>query len=300
MSDESSPQGFRARLEWLGKEVETLADIAPREGMVVLVGINPAPVSVAAGHYFQGTMGNRLWGRLRRIGLLEQSDGWEDELFARAGNGLTDIVKRPTASANEVNAEELDAGARILLDKIKAWKPGLVLFAFKPPADALLGGSIAPGPGPPLADIPTFRLTGPYAASEKALANEEELRQLLGVAPKSTPGSPGPQGHLPSGRTARTARGAATADYSQRVTAADKERGQIRFPRPAKRFFPSSKKHIVVLLRGVRTEGFYDPRTGPDRERSAVLRVGKDALASVVVDDRLRVSALPDGLVVLE
>jgi double-stranded uracil-DNA glycosylase len=118
----------------------TLPDIPCRPGGVLLVGINPAPPSVAAGHNYQGRHGRRLWKRLERIGLLRDADvGLEDEAFARAGHGLTDLVKRPTASAAELSAQELADGRRGLQEKIRRWEPGLLLFAYRPPAVASIG-----------------------------------------------------------------------------------------------------------------------------------------------------------------
>lgn len=54
----------RTRELWMGEEVETLADLIPTEARVMCVGINPAPVSVTAGHYYQGNFerqGSRQW-----------------------------------------------------------------------------------------------------------------------------------------------------------------------------------------------------------------------------------------------
>ena len=135
----------------------TLPDRPCQPGGILLVGINPSPVSVAAGHYYQGRLGQRLWGRLRRLDALTDDPGsWEDDAFVAAGNGLTDLVKRPTDAADQLSAQELAAGRTALLDKVRAWQPGLLLFAFRPPAEALLGKSIAPGRGPDFEDIPTF------------------------------------------------------------------------------------------------------------------------------------------------
>ena len=36
--------------EWMGSRVETLADLIPTHPTMLCVGINPAPISVAAGH----------------------------------------------------------------------------------------------------------------------------------------------------------------------------------------------------------------------------------------------------------
>jgi len=171
-----------------GRDAATLPDIPPKPGGVLLVGINPAPVSVAAGHYYQGRLGRRLWRRLERLGLLHDPvPGKEDESFARAGHGLTDLVKRPTHSASELRREELDAGTEALRAKIRAWKPGLILFAFKAPATRIGGRDVTPGPGPSFEGIPTFLLTGPYAPSAEAKQTDIELRALLDDAGEGAP-----------------------------------------------------------------------------------------------------------------
>jgi TDG/mug DNA glycosylase family protein len=127
----SAKKGFRTPPRWRGKAIETLADVPPKPGGVLIVGINPSPVSVAAGHCYQGTLGRRLWARLRQLRVLRETDlGREDEALAEEGHGLTDIVKRSTRSAAEVTHEELTAGAKEVLKKIRRWQPGLILFPF--------------------------------------------------------------------------------------------------------------------------------------------------------------------------
>jgi TDG/mug DNA glycosylase family protein len=119
---------------------KSLPDIIPKSNGILLVGINPSTVSVRAGHYYQGRLGKRLWGRLARLCLLRNADfGAEDDAFARAGNGLTDIVKRPTPAAKDLNELELAQGAIALREKIRSWKPGLILFSFREPAFRLVG-----------------------------------------------------------------------------------------------------------------------------------------------------------------
>src|SRR5688572_8759489 len=98
--------------------MKTLPDHPCQPGGVLLVGINPAPVSVKAGHYYQGTHGRRLWARLASLGLLQcATPGKEDEAFVAAGNGLTDLVKRPTPSAATVTPSEMAAGEVALRQK---------------------------------------------------------------------------------------------------------------------------------------------------------------------------------------
>jgi TDG/mug DNA glycosylase family protein len=259
---------------------ETLPDIPPEPGGVLLVGINPAPVSVAAGHYYQGRIGRRLWRRLERAGLLKDPvPGAEDDAFAREGHGLTDLVKRPTAASAELTDDELTAGAEELPSKIRLWQPGLVLFAFKEPARRLLGSAVTPGPGPDLEGVPTFLLTGPYAPRAEAERIDAELRKTLG----------------------KSRSGGSDEEQSQRVTAADIAAGRIRLPRSAKRFFPPSKETVEIVLRGTRVTAAYDPRLGPDRERSGVLRVGAERLRELVREDEvLRVSRGLAGVVSLD
>lgn len=171
--------GYQTRMDWFGTQVLTLADIPPRDG-ILLVGINPAPASVAAGHYYQGRLGRRLWSRLERLGLLEKPvPGAEDESFARAGHGLTDIVKRPTGSAAELTHEEVAFGAERLRGLISKWEVGLILFPFKRAAVALLGtSSIRPGSGPEFGGHPTFLLSGPYAPRSDTERVDQQLAEL--------------------------------------------------------------------------------------------------------------------------
>jgi double-stranded uracil-DNA glycosylase len=174
-------RGFQTFMDLQGKQVLTLRDLEPEPGGVLLVGINPAIVSVKAGHYYQGRLGRRLWKRLERLGLLHNSvPGEEDVAFQERGHGISDVVKRPTASSGEVSAAELRAGAKLLREKTRSWKPGLVIFAFRKAAEATLETrSIRPGSGPPIEGAPTFLLSGPYAATLEAESIDAELTKLI-------------------------------------------------------------------------------------------------------------------------
>jgi TDG/mug DNA glycosylase family protein len=56
--------------EWMGEAVETLADLLEPGLRAVCVGINPAPVSVRAGHYYQSRLGQAFLARLKSARLL--------------------------------------------------------------------------------------------------------------------------------------------------------------------------------------------------------------------------------------
>lgn len=134
----SEDPGHRVSLVWNGDAIETLADLLRPGLRAVVVGINPAPRSVAAGHYYRGTYGQRFFDRLRRAGGLPDGDGFEDDRAFAAGIGFTDVVKRPTAGADEV-AAELEDGRHALEDKLATLDVPLVVFVFKAAAETLLG-----------------------------------------------------------------------------------------------------------------------------------------------------------------
>jgi len=163
--------------------MDTLSDRATKAGGILLVGINPAPQSVKAGHYYQGRLGRRMWQRLARIGLLANAmPGAEDDAFAAMGHGLTDVVKRPTGSASELGRDEIRAGVEDLRKKVISWKPRLILFAFKQAARAVTGANFPPGAGPAFEGVPTFLLSGPYSPRSTAERVNRELRRLIGKA----------------------------------------------------------------------------------------------------------------------
>ena len=56
----------RVTEEWMGQPVETLEDLLRPGLRAVCIGINPAPTSVRAGHYYQGRLGQQFYERLRR------------------------------------------------------------------------------------------------------------------------------------------------------------------------------------------------------------------------------------------
>jgi TDG/mug DNA glycosylase family protein len=116
----------------MGGEVETLKDLLAPGLRAVCVGINPSPVRVAAGHYYQGRAVQRFFGRLREAGVIPGAlEGYEDDVAFDSGIGFTDIVKRPTASAKELRAVEYEHGREVLEAKLERFRPELVIFTFK-------------------------------------------------------------------------------------------------------------------------------------------------------------------------
>ena len=178
----SSDPGHRVTISWMGATVTTLEDLL-REGLLaVVVGVNPAPPSVAAGHYWQGNTGRTLWRRLRAVGLLpDDFEGYEDDAAFAAGVGFTDVVKRPTASASDLSRSELEHGLADLEAKLAEAGAPLVIFAFKKAATTLLGHFAGNGfvSGLRVGASDVFVMPGPYERSETAEATLDELRQRV-------------------------------------------------------------------------------------------------------------------------
>lgn len=98
----------------------------------------------------------------------------------------------------------------------------------------------------------------------------------------------------PSGGATRRGRGTAGAVAipagayrTQRMTAKDIEAGQVRVPRAAKQLLPNARCELTFRLRGRLMTARWDPRTGPDRERSGVLRLGRARLEDLVSEDEV-------------
>ncbi|MGH3005040.1 MAG: mismatch-specific DNA-glycosylase [Gaiellaceae bacterium] len=171
----------RVTEEWMGEQVETLEDLL-RPGLhAVCIGINPAPTSVRAGHYYQGRLGQQFYERLRRAELLPRASGWEDDLAFENGIGFTDIVKRATAKASEVRPKEYAYGQDLLRARMRAVQPRLVIFTFKKTAEVLFGSIAGNGliRDRDLAGAPIFVMPGPYAPGGEVERRLGELRELV-------------------------------------------------------------------------------------------------------------------------
>ncbi|MEU7034401.1 G/U mismatch-specific DNA glycosylase [Streptomyces sp. NPDC046237] len=93
---------------------------------VLFCGINPGLMSAATGHHF-ARPGNRFWPVLARSGftprLLKPSE--QEELLAY-GLGITNVVARTTARADELSAEEFREGGRLLTERVERLRPRLL------------------------------------------------------------------------------------------------------------------------------------------------------------------------------
>jgi TDG/mug DNA glycosylase family protein len=105
---------------------KTVPDIIAPRLKVLFVGINPGLYSGAVGHHF-ARPGNRFWPVLYKAGFTQrQLSPREERELIRCGYGITNIVNRSTASAAELDPEELLKGGRLLAAKVKRFRPRIV------------------------------------------------------------------------------------------------------------------------------------------------------------------------------
>ena len=101
----------------------TIADVIGPDLRVLFCGINPGLYSAATGWHF-GRPGNRFWPALHRSGFTPaQLHPSAQASLVGLGLGITNIVPRASARADELSAAELVAGAAGLADKAARFRP---------------------------------------------------------------------------------------------------------------------------------------------------------------------------------
>lgn len=101
----------------------TIEDVIDYNLKVLFCGINPGLWSGATGHHF-AKPGNRFWKTLHLAGFADRilHPSEEHELLEN-GYGITNIVKRTSARADELSNEEIIEGGKVLTKKIKKYTP---------------------------------------------------------------------------------------------------------------------------------------------------------------------------------
>lgn len=95
---------------------------------MLFCGINPGLYSAATGHHF-ARPGNRFWPALRAAGFTSRRlHPSEKQLLLDAGYGLTNLVSRASAAADELSPAEFVAGRRQLAAKVRRYRPRIVAF----------------------------------------------------------------------------------------------------------------------------------------------------------------------------
>lgn len=118
---------------------DLLPDIIAGRLAVIFCGINPGLSAAAAGHHFVGRS-NRFWRALHRAGFTpEEILPEQDRTILQHRCGLTALVERPTARADQVSTAEFHAAAAAFEQKIGHYAPRFVAFLGKAAYAALSG-----------------------------------------------------------------------------------------------------------------------------------------------------------------
>lgn len=174
------------REELLAAEDRTVPDVIGPDLRVLFCGINPSLYAGATGHHFSRP-GNRFWPTLHAAGFTPlRLAPTEGRKLLGFGYGMTNLVARATAGADELNAAELRAGRELLAAKVSRYRPRVVAVlgvgayrtAFSSPRAAVgpqaerLGRSrlwVLPNPSGLNAHYPPVRLAEAFRALRLAL-----------------------------------------------------------------------------------------------------------------------------------
>jgi TDG/mug DNA glycosylase family protein len=95
---------------------------------VLFVGINPSLWSGAVGLHF-ARPGNRFWRALHEAGFTDrQLSPYEGRELLKCRIGVTNLVNRATASADELDLADYQRGGRRIVAKVRRYRPKVVAF----------------------------------------------------------------------------------------------------------------------------------------------------------------------------
>lgn len=122
----SAPHPRPTRAEVLASAGKTVADVIAPNLKVLICGINPGLYTAAIGHHF-GRPGNRFWPALYAAGITPRLlSPYEEHMLLDYGFGITNLVARATAAADELSAQELVEGGRLLVEKLRRYRPRIL------------------------------------------------------------------------------------------------------------------------------------------------------------------------------
>lgn len=102
---------------------KTMPDIIAPDLRVLFCGINPSVYSAVVGHHF-ARPGNRFWPALFASGWTPQVLApRQDQTLLDFGLGVTNVARRATVAAADLNPGELEAGGRELEARVREFQP---------------------------------------------------------------------------------------------------------------------------------------------------------------------------------
>ena len=116
------------KAQLLAAHNKLVPDLVAKNLIVLFAGINPGLYTAAIGRHF-GRPGNRFWPALHGGGFTPRLfSPFEESLLLDLKFGITNVVERATARADELTDDELRAGGQRLEAKVKRWRPTVVAF----------------------------------------------------------------------------------------------------------------------------------------------------------------------------
>jgi TDG/mug DNA glycosylase family protein len=111
------------REQILAAEGKTVRDVIAPNLRVLFCGINPGLYTAAVGHHF-ARPGNRFWPTLYAAGFTDRLlSPFEERELLKSRYGITNVVRRATAMADHLTREEVLAGGRRLIHKVRRYHP---------------------------------------------------------------------------------------------------------------------------------------------------------------------------------
>ena len=110
----------------LAAESRTVRDVIAADLHILFAGINPGLYTAAVGHHF-ARPGNRFWPALYAGGFTDRLlSPFEERELLKSGYGITNVVRRATASAEMLAKEEILKGGERLREKILRYRPRIL------------------------------------------------------------------------------------------------------------------------------------------------------------------------------
>lgn len=123
MTDEPAATAKPTKAQLAAAHGRTIPDVLEPGLRVLFCGINPGLYSGATGYHF-ARPGNRFWPALHAGGFTPRILApAEQSLLPTYGLGITNLVARATARADELSSEELRAGGTALAERAAAFRP---------------------------------------------------------------------------------------------------------------------------------------------------------------------------------
>ena len=102
---------------------KTVPDVIARRLKVLFSGINPGLYTAAVGHHF-ARPGNRFWPALFASGFTDRIiSPFDERRLLKSGYGITNVVQRASATADQLSRDELREGYQQLTAKVLRYKP---------------------------------------------------------------------------------------------------------------------------------------------------------------------------------